>query len=127
MAKLERRRLERLLSRLGAGLGSSEVLVGPAYGEDAAVIRVGCGRVLVAHPDPISGALRNLGMLSIHVPANDVAVTGAEPKYFLMTVLLPPGSDVDSVLDNIISGGFRGLKGVRRLHSGRAHGNHGPR
>ncbi len=112
MVKLERRRLERLLSRLGITSSGGDVLLGPAYGEDAAVIRIGCGRALITHSDPISGALRNLGLLSIHVSANDVAVTGAEPRYFLITILIPSSWDVDTVLEEVVSGASEALREI---------------
>ena len=77
------------------------VLLGPSLGEDAAVIDVGGGRVMVIHPDPISGAVEYLGYLSVHIPANDVAVCGARPR-FLLDVIQLPGGGVD-VLNLITS------------------------
>ena len=38
------------------GVRDPDVLVGPAYGEDAAIIRVG-GELIVVHCDPITGAV----------------------------------------------------------------------
>jgi len=74
-----------------------EIIVGPEVGEDAAVIDLGNGLALVAHPDPISGALEFLGYLAIHVPANDVAVTGACPKYFMHVILIPEGTSLNVI------------------------------
>jgi len=68
------------------------VIIGPEVGEDAAVIDLGDNLALVTHPDPISGALEFLGYLAVHVPANDVAVTGARPKYFMSVILIPEGT-----------------------------------
>lgn len=64
------------------------VIVGPRVGEDAAVIDLG-DRYLVASADPITFATDELGWYALHVNANDLAVRGARPLWFLATVLLP--------------------------------------
>jgi len=72
-------------------LGSSDpaVIVGPAVGEDAAVIDLGGGVALVVHNDAITGASKLLGWLAVHIVANDVATRGAKPRWFLMSLFLP--------------------------------------
>jgi hydrogenase expression/formation protein HypE len=73
------------------------VIVGPRVGEDAAVIDIG-DRYLVATADPITFATDELGWYALHVNANDVVVRGATPRWFLATLLLPPGrTDEESV------------------------------
>ena len=90
--------LQRLvLARRGAA--RREVLVGPAVGEDAAVIDVG-GRYLAVHTDPISGSVKLLGYLAVYIPTNDIAVRGVEPMWLSTALFLPPGAD-ESVLDVI--------------------------
>ncbi|RLE86561.1 MAG: hydrogenase assembly protein HupF [Thermoprotei archaeon] len=80
--------MEKLVySRLGRR--DPSVLVGPAVGEDAAIIDLGDGRVLVVHNDAITGAVEFLGWLAVHIVANDVAVRGARPRWFLMSLFLP--------------------------------------
>jgi hydrogenase maturation factor len=86
--------LRRLLD--DAGPLPPEVLVGPAIGEDACAIEVG-GGVLVAASDPITLSGADLGRAVITVNANDVAVTGARPRWFLATVLLPIGTTESQV------------------------------
>jgi hydrogenase maturation factor len=66
------------------------VVVGPRVGEDAAVIDLG-DRYLVATADPITFATDDLGWYALQVNANDIAVRGARPRWFLATVLLPEG------------------------------------
>lgn len=66
------------------------VLVGPRLGEDAAVIDVG-DRVIVVHSDPITGAVERIGWYAVHVACNDVAATGARPRWVLPVVLVPRG------------------------------------
>jgi hydrogenase maturation factor len=69
----------------------AEVLVGPRVGEDACVIELPAG-VLVAATDPITLTGRGLGRHAVVINANDVAVTGVRPRYFLCTALFPEGA-----------------------------------
>lgn len=83
----------------GPGPQPAELLVGPAIGEDACAIAVPAG-VIVAAADPITLTGSGVGRAAVIVNANDVAVTGARPRWFLATVLLPPGTtpeDVDAL------------------------------
>ena len=64
------------------------VLVGPRVGEDATVIDLGTV-CLVLKTDPITFATDEIGYYAIHVNANDIATTGATPRWFLATLLLP--------------------------------------
>lgn len=76
------------------------VLVGPAPGEDAAVIDMG-DRLLVVKSDPITFATDEIGYYAVHVNANDVAIRGARPRWFLATLLLPEGSTTPELVDAI--------------------------
>jgi hydrogenase maturation factor len=89
-----------LLATLLAGLPTDDprLLVGPTVGEDAAVIdfATGASELLVAKTDPITFATDEIGFYAVNVCANDIAVTGATPRYYLPTLLLPAGqSDRD--------------------------------
>lgn len=88
-----------VFNRVGAP--THRVLSGPSVGEDAAVIEMG-DRVLVAKGDPITGAERKIGWLSVHINANDIASTGARPLWFVCIILLPDGAD-ESMLETIMS------------------------
>jgi len=81
--------LARVLDPLAPG--PPEVRLGPRVGEDAAAIDVRAGTLVVA-TDPITLTSGDLGRFSVTVNANDVAVTGARPRWFCPVVLLPPGS-----------------------------------
>ena len=70
------------------------VVVGPRVGEDAAVIDIG-DRYLIATADPITFATTDIAWYALQVNANDVAVRGAKPRWFLATVLLPEGRTSD--------------------------------
>jgi hydrogenase expression/formation protein HypE len=67
---------------------TSRVMLGPRYGEDAAVIDFG-STCLVAKSDPITFTAERLGWYAVNVNANDIATLGAQPKWFLATLLLP--------------------------------------
>jgi hydrogenase expression/formation protein HypE len=69
------------------------LLLGPAVGEDAAVIDFVPGQdwLLVAKSDPITFATAEIGHYAVNVCANDLGVTGATPRFYLPTLLLPAG------------------------------------
>ncbi len=87
-----------LLARLLAGVTPHDpaVRLGPAIGEDAAVVEIG-GRAVVVAADPVTFATDRIGWYAVHVNANDVACCGAEPRWFTATVLLPPGTSAETV------------------------------
>jgi hydrogenase expression/formation protein HypE len=87
--KLPRRLLQELLASLPTD--DPAVRLGPSPGEDAAAIDVTDG-TLVAATDPITLTSDDAGRYAVTVNANDVAVTGVAPRWFLATVLLPPGT-----------------------------------
>ena len=82
-----------LLGRLLSGLRppGADVVIGPAVGEDAAVVRPESGALLAAKSDPITLAGHEMGRYLVQVNANDLAVMGAKPRWLLLTILLPPG------------------------------------
>ena len=55
-----------------------EVLVGPGIGEDCAALKLQEGEVFVTSTDPITGTVKEIGRLAVHVTANDLASAGAE-------------------------------------------------
>jgi hydrogenase expression/formation protein HypE len=87
MAKLTPDDLARyVFSRTGAP--NEDLLVGPAYGEDAAAVRVEEG-TMVVNTDPISLAAERIGTLGVVVASNDVAACGGVPEWLVSTILLP--------------------------------------
>src|SRR5581483_5771607 len=82
LGKLPPALLHRLLGRLAPS--DPRVVVGPRLGEDAAVLDMG-DRYLVATADPITFASDEAGWYALHVNANDLAVRGARPMWFLAT------------------------------------------
>ena len=80
----------------GCAPSPPEVLLGPAPGEDAGAVRVE-GGTLVAATDPITLTGRDVAAHAVVVNANDVAVTGVRPRWFLCALMLPVGSTADDV------------------------------
>src|SRR5499426_4559249 len=78
------------------------VVVGPRVGEDAAVIDMG-DRYLVATSDPITFATAEIGWYALHVNANDIAVRGARPRWFLATLLLPAGASSEPAVEALFA------------------------
>ena len=80
------------------------VLLGPAVGEDAAVVDMG-DSLLVAASDPVTFATDMAGWYSVHVNANDVACAGAIPRWFLATLLVPETfseGDAQALFDQVL-------------------------
>lgn len=78
-----------------------DVLLGAAFGEDAALTRVG-GDILASHLDPIVGAVKEIGWLAVHVTCNDIAATGIPPRWILPLVLVPRPED-EALLGEIMA------------------------
>jgi hydrogenase maturation factor len=77
------------------------VLLGATIGEDAAAIRVPAP-IVVASTDPITFAAERAGWYAVHVGANDVATRGADPRWLLLTVLLPAGSASEELVTDLL-------------------------
>jgi hydrogenase maturation factor len=66
------------------------VILGPGVGLDCAVLDFG-ETCLVMKSDPITFVTRDIGWYAVQICANDIATTGAQPRWFLTTLLLPEG------------------------------------
>ena len=71
-----------------------DVILGAVFGEDVALTRVG-DDVLVSHLDPIVGAVNDIGWLAVHVACNDIATSGAPPRWVQLLVLVPKPEDTE--------------------------------
>jgi hydrogenase expression/formation protein HypE len=79
-----------------------ELLLGPEFGVDFAVIRHG-GAFLITSTDPITGVVEDIGWYSMHVSSNDVATSGNRPQFAEVLILL--GEDEgDSRAEDIAKG-----------------------
>ncbi|MHA1754669.1 MAG: AIR synthase family protein [Candidatus Odinarchaeia archaeon] len=85
------------------GYKDPEVLIGPGVGEDAAIINLG-EHNLILKIDPVSCALNRIGWLTVNVNANDIAAKGADPKWLLVSLILPTtysGKEVEEIMRQI--------------------------
>jgi hydrogenase expression/formation protein HypE len=78
------------------GAKRKEVVVGPSYGIDGAVIKIG-NKLLVTSMDPITGALERIGWLAVNINANDVSTFGVQPAFFSSCLLLPENATEKTV------------------------------
>ena len=97
-------------------LGQNEIRderveIRPGIGRDICAIRQD-GRYLVAKTDPITFATDRIGWYTVHVNANDVATAGAEPKWFLVTVLLPENDTDEKLVKDIWNDLRKALEGI---------------
>ena len=102
--KLPPELLRGVLSRIR--ISDPAVLLGGAVGEDAAVIDLGAPELLVAKTDPITFASQNLGDYLLWVNGNDLATMGAEPRWILVTTLLPEKIEegqAKEILDGLVA------------------------
>jgi len=60
-------------------------------------------RYLVAKSDPITFATEEIGWYLVQVNANDLASTGAVPRWLLVTLLLPEGSATPELAERIFA------------------------
>jgi hydrogenase expression/formation protein HypE len=98
--KLDVRILRKLLRKYSRV--DKRVVLGPAIGEDAAAIDMG-DKILVVATDPITFATSEIGYYSVMVNANDIAASGADPRWFTVTILLPELGGTEALADNIFS------------------------
>lgn len=81
-------------------LQDPKVLLGPGIGLDCAVVDVG-STLLVLKSDPITFATESIGWYAVQISANDIATTGASPRWMLATILLPESRTTPQLVDRI--------------------------
>ena len=79
------------------GAARVEVAVGPRAGHDAAIVRIGAGRVMAVTTDPLSIipalGLERSARLACHLVASDLWTTGIPPAYASVDFNLHPSFD----------------------------------
>jgi len=80
----------------------AEVKLGPAAGEDAALVEIG-GELWAVASDPISFTATEAGRLAVIVNANDVAVRGARPRFFLAVGLISPHEATEDRVTDLLT------------------------
>ncbi len=74
------------------------VLIGPEVGADAAAIQI-ADRVIVVKSDPITFPTPNMASYLADVNANDITCMGANPRWLLVTSLLPEGKTTAEMVE----------------------------
>ncbi len=98
VGKLPQDILDELLRKHGPT--DPRVVLGPGVGVDCAALDFG-ETLLVAKSDPITFTAEDIGWYAVHVNANDIVTTGAQPRWFLATILLPQESSDESLVRRI--------------------------
>jgi hydrogenase expression/formation protein HypE len=109
--------LERMLQR--AAGDDDRLILGPGVGLDCAVIEFD-GGYLVAKSDPITFATKDIGWYAVHINANDIATTGALPRWFMATLLLPEQQTDEALVSSI----FEQVEGACRVVGATLVGGH---
>lgn len=100
LGKLPVKLLGRLLRKYS--ITDPSVIVGPSVGVDSAIIDLP-GQLLAVKTDPITFVTDEIGYYATHVNANDIAVMGGTPRWFLAAVLLPHGSATPGMAERVFS------------------------
>ncbi len=93
--KLPNELLEQYLAELK--VRDPSILIHPGVGEDVAAVRIQEDEILVLKSDPITFTCDAMGQYAVSVNANDIATSGAVPRWFLTTLLFPPGTSPSQV------------------------------
>lgn len=110
VGKLPPRQIEVLLASCSVPK-SSGIILGPRFGEDAAVIDLGT-KYLVAKTDPITFAAEQIGWYAVNINANDIAMLGARPRWFLAALLLPETRTTTVLARQIFQDILRACRGL---------------
>jgi hydrogenase maturation factor len=94
-----------------APIDDPRVLLGPQIGLDCAVLDFG-ERLLVLKSDPITFATAEIGWYLVQVNANDIATTGATPRWLLVTTLLPEGQTTPALAQDIAAGVYAACRAL---------------
>ena len=80
------------------------LVTGPEPGKDCAAIDTGSDNLLIVSGDPITFTADHLGRYAVIINANDIAVSGALPRWFVATLLFPehtPSETVKTVFEEL--------------------------
>ncbi|MFH2132623.1 MAG: HAD-IA family hydrolase [bacterium] len=100
--KLPNRFLNRFLETLGDP--DPSLLIPPGVGEDTAAVNIMDDEVLILKSDPITFVSEAAARYAVIVNANDVSTSGALPRWFLSTLLFPPGvtpAEITGVMEEL--------------------------
>lgn len=73
------------------------VLIQPGVGDDTAAVDVAPEEVVVLKSDPITFVTDSIGAYAVIINANDIATSGAVPRWFLTSLLFPINTTPDGI------------------------------
>jgi hydrogenase maturation factor/beta-phosphoglucomutase-like phosphatase (HAD superfamily) len=88
----------------GFEFNDPSILINPGVGEDTAAVDIAAEEVLVLKSDPITFATDCIGQYAVLINANDIATSGAQPRWLLTTLLFPSGvtpSEIRRVINEL--------------------------
>lgn len=109
VGKLPADLLARLLEKSPAK--DPRLVLGPGIGLDCAVIDYG-ETLLVFKSDPITFATDQIGWYAVQINCNDIVTTGATPRWFLATILLPEKHTTQELVEGIFTQIFQACEAI---------------
>jgi HAD superfamily hydrolase (TIGR01509 family) len=100
MGKVPNPLLETIINE--CDLADPSLLVPPGIGEDTAAVDLSGADTLVLKTDPITFTTESMAKYAVLINANDIATSGARPKWFLATLLFPPDSCAAEIRECIL-------------------------
>jgi len=79
-------------------IAGESLLIAPGIGEDIAAVPIANEEILVLKSDPVTLATDAIGHYAVVVNVNDVATSGATPRWLLTTLLFPVGTAAEEIL-----------------------------
>ena len=82
------------------------LLVKPGIGEDTTAVDISGEDTAILKTDPITFVTKSAGRYAVTINANDIATSGAVPRWFLTTLLFPAGvtpSEIGQVMNDLES------------------------
>ena len=73
------------------------ILIHPGIGEDTTAVDVQHEDVIVLKSDPITFVTDSIGRFAVLINANDIATSGARPRWFLTSLLFPCGTTASQI------------------------------
>ena len=100
VGKLSPEILKKIIAQ--APMQDSRLFMGPGIGLDCGIVDNG-NNYLVLKTDPITFATEEIGWYAIQIIANDIATTGAEPLWLMVTALFPQDKTDEVLVQKICS------------------------
>ena len=107
VGKLPPEILERHLKQ--APVFDPRVRLGPGLGLDCAIVDYG-SRCLVFKTDPITFATDQIGWYAVQINSNDIATSGATPRWMLLSILLPEGKTSPELVGEVFTQVFEACR-----------------